>query len=149
MLRALRHGISLRDTTVYCTMVPCFTCAKLMVGVGVYRVVALHNYHDSENTRQLFLDADVALCTMSFSPLYDPHQQDNSNEECVVARTSVPDTVATVNRDMICPRHNVTFSTVEKSVNGVRICPHGETWILRYGVFINVDELESGEAINL
>jgi len=72
MLRALRHGISLRDTTVYCTMVPCFTCAKLMVGVGVYRVVALHSYHDDAHTRDLFADASIALVVMTDAQLYQP-----------------------------------------------------------------------------
>jgi dCMP deaminase len=71
MLRALRHGVSLRDTTVYCTMEPCFTCAKLMVGIGVYRVVCSNRYHDADMTRELFADANVALVVYDQMTLYD------------------------------------------------------------------------------
>jgi dCMP deaminase len=76
MLRALRHGISLRDTTVYCTMTPCFTCAKLMVGVGVYRVVALYHYHAAQQSTELFADAGVILRVMTDAQLYEPTRRD-------------------------------------------------------------------------
>lgn len=136
MLRALRHGISLRDTTVYCTMTPCFTCAKLMVGVGVYRVVALHRYHDAAHTADLFADAHVALVVMTDAQLYDPSRR----------QPVTSDVVDGVNRDTICPTHHVPFSMIAKSPGGARHCPYGERWAVRHGILVNLDELECREA---
>lgn len=70
IIRAVRSGTSLRDSTVYCTMVPCFTCAKMLVGIGVYRVVAAHPYHASQLTRELFNLAGIILKTISDEELY-------------------------------------------------------------------------------
>ena len=140
MIRALRHGISLRDTTVYCTMEPCFTCAKLMVGVGVYRVVATNAYHGAESTRELFADAQVALVVTNDEELYDP-RGDN---------TGRPDKIDRRNDDLVCPAHKVPFSLIERQPNGRRLCPQGDTYVVgRSGVMVNVDELEWGERENL
>lgn len=70
LVRACRSGVSLRDSTVYCTMVPCFTCAKMLVGIGVYRVVAAHPYHASQLTRELFNVSGIILKTISDEELY-------------------------------------------------------------------------------
>lgn len=72
IIRAARNGISLKDSTLYTTMVPCFVCAKLMIGVGVYRVVAAHPYHASKNTEDAFHAAGIALVTRSKDALYVP-----------------------------------------------------------------------------
>jgi len=37
---AARHGISLRESTLYSTMMPCQRCAHLIISTGVVRVVA-------------------------------------------------------------------------------------------------------------
>ncbi|MBC8478551.1 MAG: cytidine/deoxycytidylate deaminase family protein [Candidatus Delongbacteria bacterium] len=59
--QAARYGISLQDTTLYCTMEPCRICAMLIVSVGIRRVVARRLYHAGSDTRQLFQDAGVEL----------------------------------------------------------------------------------------
>jgi dCMP deaminase len=59
--QAARYGIALQDTTLYCTMEPCRTCAMLIVSVGIKRVVARKMYHAGGDTRQLFQDAGVEL----------------------------------------------------------------------------------------
>ncbi len=59
--QAARYGISLADTTLYCTMEPCRTCAMLIVSVGIKRVVARRLYHAGGDTRQLFADSSVEL----------------------------------------------------------------------------------------
>lgn len=155
MLRALRHGISLRDTTVYCTMLPCFTCAKLMVGVGVYRVVALHRYHDSAHTTELFDDAHVAYRVMTDAQLYEPRRAaprqpehtHGSDQELTPPPPQLPgETVDDdIRRGLACPTHRVRFSTIGKCPDCARTCPHGDEWMLRHGVLINFDELEWGE----
>jgi dCMP deaminase len=144
MIRALRHGISLYGTTVYCTMTPCFTCAKLMAGVGVQRVVALHRYHDDMHTRKLFNDINISLVIMTDTHLYQPH--DNAAPQ----RESKSDIHDDKRRDLVCPKHNVPFSVISKSPGGERVCPFGESWrVDSSGTMINLDELEWGEAENL
>lgn len=70
VIRAARVGVSLRDSTVYCTMEPCYDCAMTLVALDVYRVVAKHSYHAAERTRELFADANVILVTMDSRTLY-------------------------------------------------------------------------------
>lgn len=72
IIRAVRSGVSLRDSSAYCTMEPCFTCAKMLLGIGVYRVVTLHRYHGAEHTRKLFEEAGVPLVVRNDSLLYEP-----------------------------------------------------------------------------
>lgn len=38
------HGTSSRGATCYTTHFPCVTCAKMLIGAGVERVVYLHDY---------------------------------------------------------------------------------------------------------
>lgn len=72
IIRAARNGISLRDSTVYTTMVPCYVCAKLLIGIGVYRVVAAHPYHAMQPSEDAFFDAGILLTTRSKDALYVP-----------------------------------------------------------------------------
>jgi len=60
IVQAALHGVSLHRADVYCTCKPCFTCAKMLVNVGVKSIVTAHVYPD-ENTDKLLLDANVRL----------------------------------------------------------------------------------------
>lgn len=46
--QAAKHGTSLDGCTLYCTHSPCFTCAKLLINVGVKRIVAGTDYPDKK-----------------------------------------------------------------------------------------------------
>lgn len=70
IIRAVRTGVRLSDTTVYCTMEPCVKCAMTMIGIGVYRVVAKNRYHDNALTRELFDAAGIVLVTRNQETLY-------------------------------------------------------------------------------
>ncbi len=59
--QAARHGISLKDATLYCTMEPCRTCAMMIISVGITRVVCQKRYHAAQETREMFEIAGVAL----------------------------------------------------------------------------------------
>ena len=59
--QAARHGISLDNTTLYCTMEPCRVCAMLIISVGIRRVCARKRYHAGAETRELFDQAGVEL----------------------------------------------------------------------------------------
>lgn len=61
ILQAAKYGISLRGGTLYCTMTPCFNCAKMIVSVGLKRVVAKKRYHAERLSLEQFRNAKVQL----------------------------------------------------------------------------------------
>ena len=46
---AAKKGIPLEDTTLYCTMLPCKTCAKLIASVGITKVIYSSIYRDTSS----------------------------------------------------------------------------------------------------
>lgn len=46
IVQAAKFGFSLDGCTVYCTHMPCFTCAKLLYSVGIRQVFYIENYPD-------------------------------------------------------------------------------------------------------
>jgi dCMP deaminase len=54
ILQAARFGISIEGAVMYCTMVPCYECAKAIVNVGLSRVIAVYPYQSQERTISLF-----------------------------------------------------------------------------------------------
>lgn len=51
MNAVLNYGGSIKDfrnSTVYVTLFPCDTCAKLLAQIGVKKIVYLHDYHHDE-----------------------------------------------------------------------------------------------------
>jgi len=61
LVQAAKFGISVQDATLYCKMVPCNVCAKLVVNSGIKRVVAEKDYHTSKEAKDLFQKAGVEL----------------------------------------------------------------------------------------
>lgn len=61
VLQAAMDGIRLRGVTIYCKMVPCFSCARRIARVGIKRVVSQKAYHLDKLSRQLFKDVGVEL----------------------------------------------------------------------------------------
>jgi len=61
IVQAAKHGISIKDATVYCKMEPCLTCAKAIINSGIKRVVALREYHDSKDSRRFLAQAGIPL----------------------------------------------------------------------------------------
>lgn len=59
--RAARQGIALDGAAIYCTIVPCPTCAKLLIEAGLARVVASHEYRAGGRSHELFTAAGVTL----------------------------------------------------------------------------------------
>jgi dCMP deaminase len=53
--QAAQHGISLLDSTLYCTHQPCSICAKLIVNVGIKKIFYIHGYPD-DMTKDLLGD---------------------------------------------------------------------------------------------
>jgi len=65
LAQAAKFGTSVQGATLYCKMVPCYTCAKLLVSAGIKRVVCEKDYHASEETKNLFNQAGVELVLMN------------------------------------------------------------------------------------
>lgn len=59
--QAARYGLSLADTTLYCSMEPCRVCAMLIASSGITRVVAGRRYHAGQDTRAILSEAGVML----------------------------------------------------------------------------------------
>lgn len=59
--QAARYGLSLADTTLYCSMEPCRVCALLIASTGITRVVARRRYHAGQDTRDILARAGVEL----------------------------------------------------------------------------------------
>lgn len=59
--QAAKLGISLADSTLYCRMTPCRTCAMLIVSCGIARVVCQRKYHAGAESEAIFAQAGVTL----------------------------------------------------------------------------------------
>lgn len=56
---AARHGVSIEGGTLYCKMMPCYICSKLIINAGIQRVVALHDYHRAQRSKEIFDEAKI------------------------------------------------------------------------------------------
>ena len=59
--QAARRGIALDDSTLYCKMTPCRTCAMLIINCGIVRVVCEKKYHAGAESEELFKEAGIEL----------------------------------------------------------------------------------------
>jgi dCMP deaminase len=48
IIQAALHGVSIKDSTIYCTHSPCVLCAKMLVNVQISRFVSFGRYADDE-----------------------------------------------------------------------------------------------------
>jgi dCMP deaminase len=48
IIQAALHGISIKDSTIYCTHTPCVLCAKMLVNAQINRFVSFGKYDDDE-----------------------------------------------------------------------------------------------------
>jgi len=59
LLQAAYFGVSIKGATMYCTMTPCFECAKAIVNVGIKEVIAVYPYQKQLQTTVLFEKAGI------------------------------------------------------------------------------------------
>jgi dCMP deaminase len=57
--QAAYHGIRLRGATMYVTISPCLTCAKMIINAGIAEVVYDGDYPFTRQARALFAEAGV------------------------------------------------------------------------------------------
>lgn len=65
IIQAARFGISTDGGTLYCTMVPCYACAKNIINAGIKRVVCEKDYHGGKRSKEIFTEAGVELVLLS------------------------------------------------------------------------------------
>lgn len=58
---AARFGVAVDGSTIYCKMVPCYTCAKTIINAGIKRVVAFRDYHATVQSKKIFKQARIKL----------------------------------------------------------------------------------------
>lgn len=46
LVQAALHGVSVKDSVLYCTLEPCITCAKMLINAGVRAVIYQEEYPD-------------------------------------------------------------------------------------------------------
>ncbi len=64
---AARFGVGIDGGTIYVKMVPCYTCAKIIINAGIKRVVCGKDYHAADRTKAVFEEADIDLVIMDAS----------------------------------------------------------------------------------
>lgn len=60
IIQAAYHGLSIADSTLYCTNLPCVICAKMIINSGVRRIVFASGYPD-ELSRAMLEEAGVEI----------------------------------------------------------------------------------------
>jgi len=65
IVQAARVGVSLEGATLYTHMAPCYVCAKMIVNVGIVRVVCAKDYHGASRSKQVLEDSHVVLELLS------------------------------------------------------------------------------------
>ena len=59
--QAARFGVSLEGSSLFCKLVPCYTCAKIIITAGIKRVVASRDYHVSKTSKEILNQTGVQL----------------------------------------------------------------------------------------
>ncbi|UCG44628.1 MAG: cytidine/deoxycytidylate deaminase family protein [Candidatus Bathyarchaeota archaeon] len=65
IIQAAKFGVSIDGATLYCKMVPCRSCAMMIVNSGIKRVVAERHYHAEADTMSIFREVGIELAVAS------------------------------------------------------------------------------------
>ena len=60
IIQASLHGVSLEESTIYCTHTPCVLCAKMLVNAKIKRLVTYGSYND-DTFIKMFREAGIAV----------------------------------------------------------------------------------------
>ena len=65
LVQAARVGVSLEGATIYCHMMPCYVCAKMIINAGIVRLVCTKDYHASARSKEIFKEAEVEFSILT------------------------------------------------------------------------------------
>ncbi|MFH1422708.1 MAG: cytidine/deoxycytidylate deaminase family protein [Planctomycetota bacterium] len=76
VIQAAIHGVSVAGSTLYCTVLPCSLCAKLLVNVGVKRIVTAGNYPD-KLSEEIISQSNIEVVKINNPPrcIYKKHKK--------------------------------------------------------------------------
>ncbi len=60
IIQAALHGVSAKDSTLYCTNHPCVICAKMIINAGIKRIVIRDGYSD-QLAADMFKEAGIGV----------------------------------------------------------------------------------------
>lgn len=60
IVQAAYEGVSTKGATLYCNLLPCFLCAKMIINSGIKRVVYRQDYSDKTSSL-MFKEARISL----------------------------------------------------------------------------------------
>ena len=69
---AAREGIALKGGTLFTTLFPCQSCAKLILQAGIVSVIAEYDYHSSAPSKALFDAVGIAYKVTRPGAAYTP-----------------------------------------------------------------------------
>ena len=61
IVQAAKFGVAINAGTLYCTMTPCATCAKMIITAGISRVVCEKRYQRGKESEAMFTTAGIEL----------------------------------------------------------------------------------------
>ena len=61
IVNAAKNGVAINGSDLYCTMFPCYACAKMIINAGIRRVIVDYDYHESDKSKEIFMLAGVGI----------------------------------------------------------------------------------------
>lgn len=97
IVQAAKYGMGIDGTTIYCTLQPCVTCAKLIINAGIKRVVYKGHYIETLGL-ELLREAGIELVEYKDNHDY-PNESSEEFEDAPTLR-EVLNTLATKNKKL-------------------------------------------------
>ena len=60
IIQAAYHGVSIKDTVLFCTNLPCIICAKMIINAGIHTIFYEEGYAD-ELSKDMLAESNVDL----------------------------------------------------------------------------------------
>lgn len=57
----IKNNMSIEGATIYCTLQPCFSCAKILIASGIKRVVYSKEYDKAQGSLDVFLNSEIRI----------------------------------------------------------------------------------------
>ena len=68
---AAKLGVSINGAAMYCTMFPCYNCAKLITVSGISHIIAENEYQSSDRSKKLFDYCGINYVILNKGFLYE------------------------------------------------------------------------------
>jgi dCMP deaminase len=74
IIQGALHGVSVKDSVLYCTTQPCVICAKMLINAGVKRIVFEGDYQD-QLSLDMLQEAGIELVRFTPAPTHRPDEK--------------------------------------------------------------------------